>query len=413
MREKRLHSALEFANRLRLFPDVDQRERFLLVSFCRNSSKGKFSFDNLSVGTARLDARCFMLSYEDIRNLSPNTFVCPKLPSPVEFAISQKCYSRFSPLIVSDPPQNSWSIDIERFINVSDWSASIRELQDLDGLGTPYGFSLGWEFAPILEGKMFNQFDHRYATYEGAGQLNPPRVLSDKSPLNYAHCLKFIPVEIAKRRNPALSHQPSLLVLRDISNRTNERGIIASLVPAHVTDYTVRVLSTTTSLDRRLVLLSVLNSFIFDYLARQRIGATHVSNYVVEQTPCPSPDEARNMLWRREARQEGSGKTYPAGAGENSVLVRTIHDDPCVETVLFTDFNTTGKIPHPTAASLAKAAIESVGRGEPGMDGISYLISMLKSGIQTPLTDESRAEILRQSGAGTLQELLQPANSLQ
>jgi hypothetical protein len=126
-----------------------------------------------------------------------------------------------------------------------------------------------------------------------------------------------------------------------------------------------------------------------------------------------SMDEARNMLWRREARQEGSGKAYPAGSGENSVLVQTIHDDPCVETVLYTDFNAAGKITHPTAEELAKAAIESVAKADQGKDGISYLIAALESGIRTSLTDEFRAEILRQSGAGMLQELLHPASSLQ
>jgi hypothetical protein len=39
-----------------------------------------------------------------------------------------------------------------------------------------------------------------------------------------------------------------------------------------------------------LVLLSVFNTFVFDYLARQRIGGTHLSNYILEQCPLLPPD---------------------------------------------------------------------------------------------------------------------------
>jgi hypothetical protein len=107
----------------------------------------------------------------------------------------------------------------------------------------------------------------------------------------------FIPTSIALRRNPALKHSVGLLVVRDISNRTNERGVIAAIIPPHITDYTVRVFQMESTAQKQLLLLGVLNSFVFDYLARQRIGGTHVSNYILEQTPCPppadfSPDDA-------------------------------------------------------------------------------------------------------------------------
>ncbi len=51
-----------------------------------------------------------------------------------------------------------------------------------------------------------------------------------------------------------------------------------------------------------------------------------------------SVDEARNMLWRRERRIEGSGKNYVEGTTPNSVLVREWTNSPCVESVLYTDF---------------------------------------------------------------------------
>lgn len=119
--------------------------------------------------------------------------------------------------------------------------------------------------------------------------------------------------------------------------------------------------------------------------------------------------EATDMLWRRERRKEGTGETYSRGTGENCVLVGEFHDDPCVATVLYTDFNTSGKIPHPTAADLAKQAIESVAAAPEGMDGITYLIDAIRSGIETPLTTDYKAEILKQTVTLTLAEALKIA----
>jgi hypothetical protein len=104
-------------------------------------------------------------------------------------------------------------------------------------------------------------------------------------------------------------------------------------------------------------------------------------------------DEARDMLWRRERRRVDSGDKYLEGTTPNSILVRTITDNPWVENVHYTEFHDQGKIAEPTAANLARSAIESVTKAEPGMDGITYLMSNIASGIATPLTKDYEAEI--------------------
>jgi hypothetical protein len=118
--------------------------------------------------------------------------------------------------------------------------------------------------------------------------------------------------------------------------------------------------------------------------------------------------EATGMLWRRERRREGTGDTYSRGTADNSVLVEEFHDAPCVSTVLYTDFNPTGKNSY-TAAELAKRAIRSVAAAPPGMDGITYLMNMIHSGIETPLTAAYKTEILKQTVTLTLEEALKTA----
>lgn len=122
-----------------------------------------------------------------------------------------------------------------------------------------------------------------------------------------------------------------------------------------------------------------------------------------------SVDEARNMLWRRERRIEGSGKTYVEEPGANKVLVRDWIDSPVVEHVLYTDFHAEDKIAEPQAEDLAKRAIESVKAAKEGLDGITYLKNNLASGVKTKLSADYEAEILKQTETRSLNEAITAA----
>jgi hypothetical protein len=118
-----------------------------------------------------------------------------------------------------------------------------------------------------------------------------------------------------------------------------------------------------------------------------------------------SADEAANRLWRRETGTQDRTQPYPVGTSPNSVQCqRTTY--PSVTTVLYTDFLPEGKIEHPTAAELAKAAIASVAKAAPGQDGITYLRNAIAAGTKTPLTDDYKAEILLQTGTESLADAL-------
>lgn len=115
-----------------------------------------------------------------------------------------------------------------------------------------------------------------------------------------------------------------------------------------------------------------------------------------------STSEARDMLWRRERRKEGTGEGYEEGTTPNSVLVKELTEDPCVASVLYTDFLAEGKIAKPIAKVLAEKAIESVKKAETGKDGITYLRDNIAAGIETKLTKDYEAEILKQTQTKSL-----------
>jgi hypothetical protein len=88
------------------------------------------------------------------------------------------------------------------------------------------------------------------------------------------------------------------------------------------------------------------------------------------------------------------------------MLVEALADFEGFAKVFYTDFPESGKLEAPTPALLARLAIGSVSAAPPGKDGISYLIAAKADGIETPLLAGYEAEILRRTGALSLEDAL-------
>ena len=115
-----------------------------------------------------------------------------------------------------------------------------------------------------------------------------------------------------------------------------------------------------------------------------------------------SLDEAKDLLWRRETRHEGSGRTYNESAAPNAVVIRDQPGFCGLAHVLYTDFNIEGKLENPEPNALATAAIGSVVKAQTDKDGISYLIDLLDRGVETALTPRYVEHILALTGAASL-----------
>ena len=101
----------------------------------------------------------------------------------------------------------------------------------------------------------------------------------------------WISEQEVQARLSTLWNRDWLLCWRDITNSTNERTVVASIVPYSGTDFTLRVgfFNTEPPLSG-IGILPNLNSFAFDYVARQMLGGTHLSDYILKQLPVFPPD---------------------------------------------------------------------------------------------------------------------------
>ena len=117
---------------------------------------------------------------------------------------------------------------------------------------------------------------------------------------------------------------------------------------------------------------------------------------------------AKDLLWRRETRNEASDRHYsdPKYPTSNQIAMGEIYDFQAMDVILYAHCG--ANIAKPTAKGLADLAIKSVlsDAGLKGQDGISYLMSVKRQHIMTPLRPAYEKEILKAVGADTLEDAL-------
>lgn len=143
------------------------------------------------------------------------------------------------------------------------------------------------------------------------------------------------------------------------------------------------------------------------------IGGARVKGVLLVLEATVDRAQAEDLLWRRETRNESSEKHYcrPTKPSLNCVLVECAENLAGIKMVLFTKIGANINIKKRTPEHLANLAICSArrGAGAKKMDGISYLASVIRQGIKTPLLPEYKAAILRKTRAGNLDAALRAA----
>ena len=164
-------------------------------------------------------------------------------------------------------------------------------------------------YLPLYEGKMVQAFDHRAASVvarEGntfrPGQ--PDRTVTEEyvDPSYGPRPRYWIDME----NIPLGSRTDWLLAFKDITASTNVRTMIAAATPLVGCGHTLPVLLShqgeLNASDATLI-LGNLNSFCFDYVARQKVQATHLTWYIVEQLPVIAPSDYDRKFGDTTARE--------------------------------------------------------------------------------------------------------------
>lgn len=138
------------------------------------------------------------------------------------------------------------------------------------------------------------------------------------------------------------------------------------------------------------------------------VGGCPIDATLLVLDPTVKLTYVEDILWRRETRNEDLDKHYmrPCNPTRDSVLIERVSNFSRVETVFYIKIGQNIEKLKLTSNHLADLAIKSA-RGQAGakrMDGISYLLSVIKNGVSTPLLPKYRADILKKTQTRCLVE---------
>ncbi|MGE3966276.1 MAG: N-6 DNA methylase [Planctomycetota bacterium] len=311
-----LQSLIDFENREGLFPAVDSRTKFCALTLRgeQERGEGEFAFFLRDPSELRDESRRFRLAKEDFALLNPNTKTCPIFRSRRDAELTKRIYRRV-PILWDERRKdgNPWELSLSTMFHMSNDSQLFRTRQQCEAAGFELNgnrFVKGKQvMLPLYEAKMVHHFDHRFGDYrdlpEGSNSTQLPDVPIERlQDPNYEPLPRYwVPAEEVADRLRKADRAGNvewswphdwLLGWRDICRSTDERTVIASVIPrVGVGNQLPLMLLSEDSLPFVAVLIGALSSFACDYAARQKVGGTHLNFFIFEQLPVLSPTQAK------------------------------------------------------------------------------------------------------------------------
>ena len=255
-----LISLMDFENRESLFSGVDSRFKFCLLTLGSNSHNPTYSFFAKNTDDLRKRSHTFELSREDIQLLNPNTRTTPIFRSRTDAEIMKKIY-RNMVLIRNRSEQATvrpWKFEFRQVFNMASDSSLFWTWKQLEAMGAHRDGSAwvderGSVWYPLLEAKMFHQYDHRWRVYDAAGE--DARVVTTLEKQDF--CFESIPRYWIVREEIAMkdkkkstreaeapppgqptyyTHHPQkgyCVAIRLIARSTDRRTAVASILPSY------------------------------------------------------------------------------------------------------------------------------------------------------------------------------------
>jgi len=287
MDSHRLKALLGFINEEMLFPSVLHNFKFCLFILGGGQNtheQATIVFNSYNIEQCNNNARRFSLTSKDIELLNPNTRTCPVFFWRASADITKAIYKRI-PILHREGSVNEWGVKFGTMFHMSNDSKMFTIEPNIDH-----------STVPLYEAKMFDQYNHRYASYE---HLKP----GERS-----HMLPEVPIHllgnpnyrprscyfIEKSKVKAVLNEvwsaDWLLGFREITSAGLWRTTIYSILPRCGTSNKIPLVFFDSSCTKLATsFLSCMNSFVLDFISRQKLGGSSYSFFIKRQLTIPSP----------------------------------------------------------------------------------------------------------------------------
>jgi hypothetical protein len=262
--EGNIQYLFSFSNERFFFPGVHHSYKFTLLGAQKgisgNGFWATFRFnprvavkpDDLPKFLGDLDNLIY-IPKESIQKFSPNSLSIMEFQTQRDHEITEKIYSDHP--LLGDVASTGWNIKFTNELHMT----NDRDL-----------FNVSQRGLPLYEGKMIHQYDAFYASPQfWVDEQTATQRLNNKNGSGSEHLLARVGV-------------------RAIARSTDERTLIAAILPPKVFCGNSILVVRDNGLETRnkLFLVSLLNSFVLDYILRQKVAA-NVNMFYLQQLPVP------------------------------------------------------------------------------------------------------------------------------
>jgi hypothetical protein len=261
----------DFINRRKIF-NIDSRERFCFLLLGRPKKENFIVAMNLNApGDIGLTTQMVELNYEDLESLNPLSGMLPNFTNPAEAAFLLRL-ARGLPAFGA-----AHEVKFGRIVHLNTHIKDITKKPGMDSL-------------PIYEGKFFNQFDGKFAGFNGMsenkkyGNKSAAGLLNNNIPESRFFIGREKWLELSKNHR-----QPFMLAWRSLTSATNTRTCVATVLPFMPAIQSVQFL--TTAPENILYLCGLFNSVVFDYVLKKKLSGIDLTQSVVNQMPVPDKED--------------------------------------------------------------------------------------------------------------------------
>ena len=296
--ENRLCSLFDFENKEAIFPTVHRSYKFSLLTLSGSDigkQKARFGFFLTRIEHLEDKLRIFNLSKEDFLRLNPNTKTCPIFRTSVDADLTTKIYRNIPILLNEQTGENSWGVFFKQgLFNMSSDSHlfKTKEQLELDGFKLSGNKMIrGNEVLfPLYESKMIWHYNHRFGSYIGVGNRTSTQTPTPTLEQYQDPSYQIIPWYWVEK-NIVMEALPSNFVLgfRRITNNTNERTFVSSIIARNGFGDNTFLLFSNQSCILQCCLNGVLSSLSFDFICRQKLAGMNMNFFYVNQFPVLLP----------------------------------------------------------------------------------------------------------------------------
>ncbi len=258
----------------------------------------------------------FELTPEEIQLLNPNTGTCPIFRTRRDAEITLGIYRRVPVLINENDPVNGnpWGISFMRMFDMSNDSHLFHTRDELEADGwtlngnvferqlEPFrererdGLRRVERMMPLYEAKMIHLYDTRWATYECDGSIRP--MTEDEKAAHTSPMPRYWVAEDEVEDSWG-SRKPTgpYFAWRGIARTSDVRTAIGTMMPGAIPGG--GNFDMVLGCDRKVLpgFAAVFSSFVFDFVARQKLSNMHLQFSVAKQLPMATSGQLGSLAF--------------------------------------------------------------------------------------------------------------------